>query len=364
MVVWVVVRGREMESNQVHYSSDCWNEQTHQRDKDCWRCEINNQSVSAAGEVLTISGNDDNGSQVNVEVVYFIDGNITKMPKLIDKHTNQRIVEVVLFKTNTKVLNEQFFGDACEELTSFLSYCNDGLSVSSSPFKECTSLKHLGLISSNISSISPDAFIGLHQLIVLNLLANHLDEIQPGWFNDLINLEILYLNGNQTHEVPHESFSNLTKLKLLDLSGNIIEVIRRKMLENNEQLTSLNLLDNQIKSIQVGTFTHLTKLTRLDLEYNNCTHLDFINETTDAIDKALTECLPTTCLIPTITNGHIISLEDNSMQTPGDNVDDFEFVKVVCEPSYFVFHEKENQRHNRCLGIAWQYQKWPECHSE
>ena len=146
MVVWVVVRGRELECDKVDYWSYCWNEQTHQYDKICWKCVINHQTLSSVDEVLTISGKDDNGTQVNVEFVKFNGGNITKMPKLIDKHTNQQIVEFKLKNTNTKVLNEQFFGDSCEKLTIFSSMFRSGLSVSSSTFKKCTSLKYLGLI--------------------------------------------------------------------------------------------------------------------------------------------------------------------------------------------------------------------------
>ena len=136
------------------------------------------------------------------------------------------------------------------------------------------------------------------------------------------------------------------------------------MFQNYKQLGKLYLENNHIKSIESGTFNHLTKLTRLNLVNNECINKEFRNETTVEITKALTECLPTSCLIPTIPNGFVYSLEDNSTQTPGDNVESFESVKVSCNKSYTMFHEKEKQTPNTCLNDVWKESKWPECDSE
>ena len=74
--------------------------------------------------------------------------------------------------------------------------------------------------------------------------------------------------------------------------------------------------------------------------------------------------VPTICLIPLIPNGYIVSAEDNALQTIGDSSEEYNPVKVVCNQSYSLFHERANQTENQCQNEVWINEKWAECHRE
>ena len=71
----------------------------------------------------------------------------------------------------------------------------------------------------------------------------------------------------------------------------------------------------------------------------------------------------TACIIPQIPNGFIISIEDDALQTVGDSSDEFMPVKVVCNNTYQLFHERANQSENICFELKWQHQ-WAQCLSK
>ena len=120
----------------------------------------------------------------------------------------------------------------------------------------------------------------------------------------------------------------------------------------------------QIETIQVGTFKHLNKLTDLDLSNNNCADHQVESKTAAEVAEDLAPCHPTTCLIPTIPNGSVISADDNSTQTPGDSFEPLNSTKVVCDPSHSLIHEKQIQKDYVRLSKGWQDQEWSKCQSE
>ena len=362
LFIWLLlsaaVNGREYECDRVAYEKYCFDAQTLDFVK-CWGCVIENQQIT--DDEITIFPKHVNGTAVDVTVVLFSGGNILTIPQI--KSNSKETFEVNLFETNTRVLNSQLFGNATQNLRTFISYENN-LSVESSAFQNCPNLEYLRLSNNSISSLAPDTFIGLHKLIQLSLSRNDLTEINADWFDDLNNLKQLILSGNQLSDIPDNAFENLLELQLLDLNSNQIEIVRRKMFQHNRKLLRLDIYINRIKVIESGSFLHLDKLTSLDLRLNECTSKAFYNQTSEVISAALTECLPTICLIPLIANGYIVSIEENSPQTVGDSSEQLMRVKVVCNKSYSLFHERANQTENWCQNEVWISEKWAECHRE
>ena len=310
---------------------------------------------------MTISPKHANGSDIDIEFVAFIAGDVSKMPIVIKKK-NSEVLRVLLLETNTRVLNSQFFGNATQNIQYFRCYQNYNLSVEALAFQNCAVLEVLHLSNNKISSISPDGFLGLHNLIRLDLNNNKLTEMNVNWFAELRNLEKLDLGSNQLEEIPNAAFDKLHKLKKLYLHNNQIEIVRRRMFQDNQQLQRIYLHYNQIKVIQSGTFGHLSKLSVLDLRGIFCINTYFNNESSERISAALITCLPTICVIPIIRNGHIVNTYDNATETPGDNLDTFASARVVCNENFTLFYKKETQTDNICLKEDWMSQQWPQCH--
>ena len=369
LLLMVLVRGREMRCDQMYSVDQCWSPDTYNDDRNCLYCLITGQRI-LTGERITIFTLifDKRGNRVDLKMDYveFYGGVIKKMPQLVQKNLSQPIEGVKLRMTRTEVLNEEFFGSSCRYWKDFKSSYNNELSVEGSAFKNCRNLEHLYLTDNQLQSLPFDAFFGLSRLIRLDLWSEGLTVWHLKWSQDLVNLEVLDLRWNKLQEIPEEALDTLIKLKKLTLTGNEIDTITKRMFQHNQQLELLDLSLNKIKRIQLGSFQHLSALNALNLEGNNCTNAEFIKKTSVKIAEGLTSCYPTkltTCLIPDIQNGFVISTDDNSTQIVGDSVENFESVKVVCHPTYQLFHDKSKPTAIGCFEQKWQDQ-WPQCHSK
>ena len=365
----VAVRGREMRCDEMYSVNQCWSPDTYNDDQNCLYCLITDQRMSTSERITIFTPIFDNrGNRVDLKMdfVEFYGGSIRKMPQLVQKNLSQPIEGVKLRMTRTKVLSEEFFGSSCSDLKDFKSSINNELSVEGSAFKNCRNLEHLYLTDNQLQSLPFDAFFGLSRLIRLDLWSEGLTVWHSKWSQDLVNLEVLDLRWNKLQEIPEEALDTLIKLKKLTLTGNDIDTITKRMFQNNPKLQSLDLSLNKIKRIQMGSFQHLSALIALNFEGNNCTNAEFVKETSIKIAEGLTSCYPTkltTCLIPDIPNGFVISTDDNSTQIVGDFIENFESVEVVCQPTYQLFHDKAKPTAIGCFEQKWQDQ-WPQCLSE
>ena len=350
------VGDKAVKCDDLRYSDVCWSSQADDF-VDCWQCFISIQKIAASDKELLIHHTLANGTVVDVGHVVFSGDDFPRMPKIIQETTKQPISAVTLLEINTRVLNEEFFGNEGENLTYFVGYVGNKLSLEAFVYQSCASLEVLELGGNKISSIPPDAFVGLHKLIRLELSQNKLSLVNKEWFRDMGNLERLDLSFNELEEIPEDSLAALTKLKRLNLNSNNIEIVSRKTFQHNEQLQFIDLNLNEIKQIQVGTFAHLSQLTQLDLEFNDCIDNNFKNKTLAKIAKALTVCHHSICKIPQIRNGYVINIEDNVTQTPGALLEPFDSVKVVCDPNFIQFHEKVY----KCTKKDWMRPLWPTC---
>ena len=359
----IMVRGKDVQCDNVGFNSICWKADTLDRKKNCSYCDIHHQQTSISDDVFIISDKLLNGSYINIELIKLKDGSITKMPQLLLNSTNQEILQVYLDATNTKVLNERFF-EHSKNLTSFKSTKSYELSVEDLAFQMCKRLEHLSLIDNNLQAIPSDAFFGLTKLVYMDLTDNKLNVVDPEWFQSLGNLEKLDLSLNVLKKIPEEAFNVLTKLKELNLGNNKIETIQRTVFAKNEQLEIISLFFNQIKEIKIGSFEHLNKLVWLDLSRNQCINIEFKNKTPTETAEGLIPCYPTRCFIPKITNGYIVSIQDYRKQIVGNFSKVFSFVQVFCNANFVLIHENSSKFINQCLDMDWENTNWPTCQGE
>ena len=364
LAVWLLlsatVSGKEVKCDDLRNGYGCWDSEFHSIFL-CWGCTIKNQHITE-NEVTIAPTHWFGILAANVHYVIFQGGNVTKLPNVIRKDSSKQVLRVQLNQTNTRLINAQFFGNGAQNLIVFYSSGNDNLSVEASAFQNCTELEILYLYDNGISSIPPDAFRGLNKLVKLYLNDNQLTDINENLFVDLANLEHLDLSKNQLVEIPDAAFDQMRKLRWLNLNRNKIEIVRRRMFHNNQQLQRIHLFKNQIKMVQSGSFANLDKLSWLDLSGNKCIDRLLYGKNPEEFSAALNACLPKFCLIPLIPNGYIVNIDHNATQIVGDSSEEYNPVKVVCLPSFSLFHERANHTENECQNEVWKDEQWAECH--
>ncbi|CAG5133115.1 unnamed protein product, partial [Candidula unifasciata] len=123
-----------------------------------------------------------------------------------------------------------------------------------------------------ITSIPPEAFVGLTNLKQLWLDDNRLDHIPVQAFRELTGLQALTLIKNQIENIPDHAFQNNTKLFQLRLANNEIKDIAEHALYGLTQLKYLQLQNNRIQTMP-SAFKHLVNLGELNLEGNRLTEI-------------------------------------------------------------------------------------------
>ena len=359
----VVVHGKDVQCDNVGFGSICWKADTLERNKNCSFCQIHHERISISDDIYIISDKLLNGSDINIELLEFSDGSITKLPQLLLNSTNQEVLQAHLYATNIKVLSQKFFEHSLN-LTVFECSKSHELSVEDLAFQKCERLEYLSLSDNNLQAIPSDAFFGLTKLIYMDLRTNKLNVVDPEWFQSLENLGKLDLGWNVLKEIPEKAFNALTMLKKLVLDGNKIETIQRKVFAKNEQLETISLWYNQIKEIKIGSFAHLNKLVWLDLKENQCIDIEFKNKAPAETAEGLIPCYPTKCFIPEIANGRVISTENNSTQITGNFLKISSSVQVFCDANFVLIQENSSKTINQCLDMDWEDAKWPTCQSE
>lgn len=105
---------------------------------------------------------------------------------------------------------------------------------------------------------------------VLDFSGNKLRKLQEQKFlkMDLINLQRIYLAKCGITTIDPQTFKGLTNLVELDLSGNLLETVPTEAFIDTPSLMRLTLSSNPIKRLKRASFTHLSFLNTLEL--SNC----------------------------------------------------------------------------------------------
>ncbi|XP_050517857.1 leucine-rich repeat-containing G-protein coupled receptor 6 isoform X1 [Diabrotica virgifera virgifera] len=138
--------------------------------------------------------------------------------------------------------NDDIIADHRREQLTSCQYARIHLPTS---FNDCTKVE---IIDSNISDVTPAAFLNVYSTTNLKLSGNFIKTIKPGAFSGLHNLEQLDLHNNQIVNISQGIFNHLVQLKSLDLSRNKISNIDPNFLTGVIHLSSLNFSENYLKS--------------------------------------------------------------------------------------------------------------------
>ncbi|KAJ8924274.1 hypothetical protein NQ315_007066 [Exocentrus adspersus] len=120
-----------------------------------------------------------------------------------------------------------------------------------------------------ISSLSDDAFFGLHDLKELYLNNNNITAIPNPCFKDLTSLTHLNLGGNKLTSFNFGTFDNLVSLEVLDISNNNFKELPQYTLHSLRVLTHLFFENNEISNINTDDLVqHLPYLKVVALNGN------------------------------------------------------------------------------------------------
>uniref|UniRef100_A0A663MJY1 LRRNT domain-containing protein n=1 Tax=Athene cunicularia TaxID=194338 RepID=A0A663MJY1_ATHCN len=197
------------------------------------------------------------------EIIHCSGAGLSALPEEIAAST----ISLNLSNNYLRILTTTTF----RNLTSLHSLWLDGNNLtflSPGSFHTLSKLRELHLSrNSRLAYLHANTFRGLSSLISLDLSHCNIFEIHPLLFSHLSSLERLNLASNNMRYFP-QAFRNLSSLTRLSLEGNHIEAIGRDSLKDLETLHDLNLRKNHIWIIQNGAFTKLLRLSMLNLGHN------------------------------------------------------------------------------------------------
>ena len=187
--------------------------------------------------------------------VEFFGGELDFIPREI--YEMSPIVDIIYVRQfNTKVINQNFFGDA-KHLRIFVSFNNSVKTLGPNSFETAPNLDKLLLTHSELEEIHSDAFKNLTKLTSLFIGDNKLEKIDPLWFQDLVKIEKFHAESNNIHKINAKDFMNADTLSFIKLGH------------------------NQIAKISQDAFKNLLKLTKIELHQNKCIDGDFNGPPTD-----------------------------------------------------------------------------------
>ncbi|KZC08570.1 Chaoptin [Dufourea novaeangliae] len=139
-----------------------------------------------------------------------------------------------------------------------------------------SNLLWLVLDNNNFQTIEATAFYSFQKLRYINLESNRLHYLPERIFLSSVHPELrdVKLGYNFLEAIPEYSFHNLTELRSLDLTGNRIKVLASESIVDCPKLVTISLAYNRIAKMEKNAFYGLPSLRFLHLEFNKLTSLD------------------------------------------------------------------------------------------
>lgn len=135
-------------------------------------------------------------------------------------------------------------------------------------------LQTLYISKTEIKTLTPDLFLGLHNLTTIDLNSNYIENIKSGAFVAVKNLTTLILHSNRIRKISPRAFNGLKMLSTINLKGNNLKYVKPGTFNITGSPTSLatfseiNLKGNRIKKLPDGLFAGVRAIKTLNLQSN------------------------------------------------------------------------------------------------
>lgn len=140
-------------------------------------------------------------------------------------------------------------------------------------FEGLHGLEYIDLSRNELKRTEHSLFATLNRLKHLNISRNRLDDIPRYTFSHLENLEVLDISNNQLHVIPFQVFGPMIRLQYLDISHNKIATFLDFYFNPNRQLKSLFLNNNNLDKITSNALVNLRELEILDISSNKLEYI-------------------------------------------------------------------------------------------
>ncbi|KAJ8681551.1 hypothetical protein QAD02_017343 [Eretmocerus hayati] len=181
------------------------------------------------------------------------------------------------FNHLTEISEEAFSGldDSLEILELSFAFSTDVFPQRA--LRPLKALHWLVLDNNNFASLESAAFYSHSQLRYVNLESNRLHYLPERLFMSELHPELrdVKLGYNLLEALPDDTFHNLTELRALDLTGNRLARLEPASIVHCPKLVSVSLANNRIAHVDNAAFQGLSGLRFLHLEFNKLTKLDF-----------------------------------------------------------------------------------------
>jgi len=139
-----------------------------------------------------------------------------------------------------------------------------------------SNLLWLVLDNNNFQTIEATAFYSFQQLRYINMESNRLHYLPERIFLSSVHPELrdVKLGYNFLEAIPESSFHNLTELRSLDLTGNRIKILASGSIMDCPKLVTISLAYNRIQRMDKNALYGLANLRFLHLEFNKLIALD------------------------------------------------------------------------------------------
>ncbi|KAG7209858.1 hypothetical protein KM043_011460 [Ampulex compressa] len=212
----------------------------------------------------------------NLEILLLRNNILTKLKAETFKGAGKLKELSLSFNHLTELDDDSFIGieESLDILELSFAFATDVF-----PQRALRPLSHLlwlVLDNNNFQTIEATAFYSFQQLRYINMESNRLHYLPERIFLSSVHPELrdVKLGYNFLEAIPESSFHNLTELRSLDLTGNRIKILATSSILDCPKLVTISLAYNRIHKMEKNAFNGLSSLRFLHLEFNKLTVLD------------------------------------------------------------------------------------------
>lgn len=140
-------------------------------------------------------------------------------------------------------------------------------------------------ITSSVSSLPEDLFVGSYSLMIVHISHNTFMQIPEYIFANQSKIVSINLSNNRLESLPAKLFIDTVNLRVLHLNNNRLRYIQSQQFKQLKQLGTLKLQYNRLVSIIHVQFPEKNQLIELDLGNNQIAHIETLLEQIDSVQN-------------------------------------------------------------------------------
>lgn len=159
-------------------------------------------------------------------------------------------------------------------LTIKITCSTEQLPVIQKKFIADFELLSLIVIECSVTTVLPEAFFNLPNLVYVDLSNNQIKAITAGVFDIVPSLQYISLRNNSIAYIGELSFANLPKLNIIGLDKNELNYMSRYWFINTRNIEVFSITRNYVKEIPENMFQGWRAVKSFIMNYNNISKIN------------------------------------------------------------------------------------------